>query len=42
MRLGPTDEAELDSFWIRHHSNVPFFKSVLIENHPTELLHERD
>ena len=30
MRLGPTDKAELDSFWICHHSNFPFFKSVLI------------
>jgi hypothetical protein len=30
MRLGPTDKAELDSLWICHHGNFPFFKSVLI------------
>jgi hypothetical protein len=38
--LAPADEAELDSLRVCHHSNCPFFKAVLIQNRPTELLRE--
>lgn len=38
--LAPADEAELDSLRVCHHSNCPFFKAVLIQDRPTELLDE--
>ena len=40
MCLGPTHKAELDSLWICHHSNFDSSNLVLIQDRPTEFLHE--
>ena len=37
---GPVPRPRFDSLPVCHHSNCPFFKAVLIQDRPTELLHE--